>query len=161
VDPLASKTLQSYAYALDDPVLRTDPTGNCPGGGWEGCFIGRAIWYHEPTTAAENRIDHANKWNRLNAVEADPTWLAYADVWIAAGVTPSQFIGENTWFLHKAWGEVTGALGKRAATATLFSQFACHWWIVLTKDPGRAFHLEVWRPNRGIIGDIRDSCNPL
>jgi RHS repeat-associated protein len=161
VDPLVSKTLQSYAYALGDPVLRTDPTGNCPGGAWQGCFIGKAIWRHEPTTSTENRKDNANHWPYLNMVEADPTKLAYAVVWFAASATPVTFIQENDAFLHKAWGEVTGALGKRSATSTLFSQFACHWWVVLTSQPGRPFHLEVWRPNRGILGDIRDKCNPL
>jgi hypothetical protein len=50
-----------------------DPTGNCPGGDWEGCFIGWTGWKHEPTTAVENRVDNANHWPHLNEVVVDLT----------------------------------------------------------------------------------------
>jgi hypothetical protein len=50
---------------------------------------------------------------------------------------------------------------RRANTATLFSQFGCHWWVVLTSQPLRGFHLEVFRPNYGMLGDITYNCNPV
>lgn len=163
VDPMVSKTLQSYAYALGDPVLHTDPTGNCPGGGWQGCFIGRAYWYHTNTSAQANRKDNANHWPYLNTLGADPTWLAYADVWITAATNALAFYWINMEFLRKAWDEVVSALGRRADTGTLFSQFGCHWWVVLNGQPGRGFHLDVWRPNLGMLGDTinGNNCNPI
>jgi hypothetical protein len=93
-------------------------------------------------------------------LDTDPTWLAYANVFISSVMTLRTFLAADSWFLNAAWGEVIPAAGNRANTPTMFTQSECHWYVVLTTHPGRAFHLDVWRPDRGCsaifaIGAIR------
>ena len=140
VDPQVSQTLLPYEYANDDPVLDTDPTGQCPGAWWEGCFIANVRWTEEPGFYPRYPND---------ALYITPTGLARAA--LHAGGDPFTWFVNNLWFLKLAWGEVLGAAGRRANTGSQFSQFGCHWWVVRWRAPGNIFHIEPLREDFGTI----------
>jgi RHS repeat-associated protein len=162
VDPLVSETLQAYAYALGDPVLHTDPTGKCPGSALEGCLIGAVVWSHLPWNVARlPSRDRAGAEVYYNVLDIDPTWLAYVDSYFSILVSLTAFVDLDQFFLRNAWGEVTSAAGSRANAPSMYEQFECHWYFVLTTHIHRAFHLDTWRPDVSLITEARDQCNPV
>jgi RHS repeat-associated protein len=139
VDPLVSQTSQAYEYAYGDPVQATDPTGRCPGSAWWSfCLIGAVHWYWE----------YVKRYHRYlyDGLRVDLTWLGYVST-------------INS--VYDAWDEVVNGAGRRADANGMFNQFACH-WVIARNIPGRPFHLDSWRPDRGFWGDVFSSppCDP-
>jgi RHS repeat-associated protein len=139
-DPDVDQTQQPYEYADGDPVLDTDPSGLC----WF-CLIDSVQWVH------------ANGPRGINQLNVYPS--TFARLLMAPAEDPFTWFLLNYWTLKDSWHDVVNMAGRRASTGTLYSQYVCHWFFV-REIPGRAFHLQTWYPNDGIIGDIRHRCNP-
>lgn len=68
------------------------------------------------------------------------------------GKTPAQ--------TNAAWAEVV-ALAPDADTATIRSQFLCHWRFAEFAEPGkRSWDLEAWRPAVDESTMVLAGCNP-
>jgi hypothetical protein len=136
--------------AADNPVNYTDLTGAAP---WD--LISSVKWFHE-----NGGPDAGNKCVK-NALQVNPSQLARL-LFVPFGPTedPIGWLAVNDAALKVAWSETVQKADSKAGTGTMPSQFVCHWWLV-REIPGRAFHLETWRPDRGIVGDIAARCNPV
>jgi hypothetical protein len=165
VDPELAETGQPYAFAGDDPVNETDPSGMLP----------KCVWY-EPwtfpwcaTKVASHVLPMIEKtwWFSelggpgypcaINALTVVPTvWARFA--MLAGGPDPGQWFATQQFLLNSAWDQVVRDAGASANTSTMFDQFACHWYVV-REFPWRDFHLELWRPDIGFIGFVRAKCN--
>jgi RHS repeat-associated protein len=146
-DPLVDATMQEYEYANDDPVRITDPSGMC----WF-CLIESVHWEHEDTGPRAS-----DPWAQ-NMLEISVSTLAR--LLTIPAEDPITWVALNIATLNEAWKDVVKMAGRRANTGTMHSQFVCH-WVLVREKPGRNFHLERWRPDRGIWGDLRDRCNPV
>jgi hypothetical protein len=147
VDQLIATTQQPYQYASDNSVNVTDPSGAC----WF-CLIESAYWVHENFGPGAR---NPNVKNMLTIVISTLARLLVIPV-----TDPVTWVAINWGTLVRAWNDVVQKAGRRANTGTMHSQFVCH-WILVREKPGRNFHLEPWRPDRGIYGDLRARCNPL
>ncbi len=172
VDPDVAETGQPYAYAGDNPVNASDPSGlhKCNAADpltWGGCAL-NAVDGTIPS------LIESVSWGWGPKVKSDPC----DEAWTLT-VNPTNF-SRALWFsgvgpaglLEQAWSQTLNLANAAANSATPSSaprpvadtpsnyhQFACH-WLVVREIPGRAFHLQTWFPDRSVVGEIGSDCNP-
>ena len=78
----------------------------------------------------------------------------------AAGREVAGSVGKTVAQTDEAWGEIV-ALAPGADTASIRSQFLCHWRFAEFAQPGKpSWDLESWRP---VVDDntmVLTGCNP-
>ena len=169
LDPDLSQTDQPYEYAGDDPVNRTDPSGESALGCVAGAGLGGVL--AGPVGAG------VGGW--LGGCGSSP-WTNPFDYiqsvqWTVAEENPPQpcptglrlLITPTSWgrFSYPgieplAWHEVVNLAGTQADTPTMHDQFDCHWYFVRLAAPRKpTWDIETWRPDLGLVGFEQNSCN--
>jgi hypothetical protein len=158
VDPELSQTIQPYAYAADDPVNQSDPTGmhTNPIACVLSLFACVVTGGHPPSWVNPFEYIQSVQWTVAEEDPPNPCPVGWRLL-----VTPTSW-GRFSYpgIEPLAWHEVLHLAGPRADTSTMHDQFDCHWFGVRLKAPRKpTWDLETWRPDIGVVGFLENSCN--